>query len=102
MDQKFKSYSKTCFKKSEVIYKTFYHVVFVAFFEICESFRVKDSREKDSVGGTSKNFHKKWDCNLKQTEMKCRDLLLEEYCSKLFSLMDNFRVEIIDKRVDIC
>ena len=34
--------------------------------------------------------------------MKCRDLLLEEYCSKLFSLMDSFWVEINGKRVDIC
>ena len=34
--------------------------------------------------------------------MKCRDLLLEEYCSKLFSLMDSFWVEISGKRVDIC
>ena len=34
--------------------------------------------------------------------MKCRDLLLEEYCSKLFSLMDSFWVKINGKRVDIC
>ena len=34
--------------------------------------------------------------------MKCRDLLLEEYCSKLFSLMDNVWVQISGKRVDIC
>ena len=54
------------------------------------------------MGGTSKEFRKKWDCNLKETEIKCRDLLLEEYCSKLFSLMDSFWVEISGKRVDIC
>ena len=59
-------------------------------------------RKRFCVGGTSKNFQKKWDCDLKQTEMKCQDLLLEEYCSKLFSLMDSFWVEIIDKCVDIC
>ena len=34
--------------------------------------------------------------------MKCRDLLLEEYCKKLFSLMDSLWVEISGKRVDIC
>ena len=60
------------------------------------------ARKKSCVGGTSKEFQKKWDCNLKETEMKCQDLLLEEYCSKLFSLMDNFWVEISGKRVDIC
>ena len=58
--------------------------------------------ESICVGGTSKEFPKKGDCNLKETEMKCRDLLLEEYCSKLFSLMDSFWVEINGKRVDIC
>ena len=35
------------------------------------------------VGGTSENFEKKWDANL-------RDLLLEEHCEKLFCLMDSF------------
>ena len=34
--------------------------------------------------------------------MKCRYLLLGEYCSKLFSLMDSFWLEISGKRVDIC
>ena len=34
--------------------------------------------------------------------MKCQDLLLEEYCNKLFLLMDSFWVEISGKRVDIC
>ena len=29
-------------------------------------------------------------------------MFLEEYCSKLFSLMDSFWVEINGKRVDIC
>ena len=42
------------------------------------------ARKKIWVGGTWKEFQKKWGCNLKETETKCRDLLLEEYCSKLF------------------
>ena len=54
------------------------------------------------MGETSKEFQKKWNCNLKEKETKCRDLLLEEYCSKLFSLMDSFWVEISGKRFDIC
>ena len=60
------------------------------------------ARKKFCAGGTSKEFQKEWDCNLKETEIKCRDLLLEEYCSKLFSLMDSFWEEISGKRVDIC
>ena len=59
-------------------------------------------REKKFMGRTSSEFHKKWDCNLKQTEMKCRDLLLEEYCINLFSLIGSFWVEISGKCVDIC
>ena len=58
--------------------------------------------KKICVGETSKEFQKKWGCNLKETEMKCRDLFLEDYCSKLFSLMDSFWVEISGKPVDIC
>ena len=46
-------------------------------------------------------YFKKWDSNLKETKMKCRDLYLAEYCNKLFSLMDSFWVEISGKRVDI-
>ena len=91
MDQKRKNYSITCFKKSETIYKTFYHIVFL---EICKSFQLMAkglvARKNFFVDVTSKEFQKKWDCNFKETEMKCRDLLLEEYCSKLFSLMIAF------------
>ena len=60
------------------------------------------ARKRFCVGGTSKEFQKKWDYNLKQREMKCRDLLLAEYCNKLVSLMDSFWTEISGKRVDIC
>ena len=103
MDQKGKNYSITCFKKSEAIYKTFYHIVFL---EICKSFQLMPKglvvRKNFCVGGTSKEFQQKWGCNLKETEMKCQYLLLGEYCSKLFSLMDGFWLEISGKRVDIC
>ena len=49
------------------------------FLEICKSFQLMPKRlvakKIFCVGGTSKEFQKKWDCNLKETEMKCRDLL---------------------------
>ena len=103
MDQKRKNYGITCFKKSEAIYKTFYHIVFL---EICKSFQLIPkglvTRKKFCVSETSKEFQEKWDCNLKEKKMKCRELLLEEYCSKLFSLMDSFRVKKGGKCVDIC
>ena len=88
MDQKRKNYSITCFKKSEAIYKTFYHI---AFLEICKLFQLMPkglvARKTFCVGGTSKEFQNKWDCRLKEREMKCQDLLSEEYCRKSFSLI---------------
>ena len=103
MDQKRKNYSITCFKKSEGVNKTFYLIVFL---EMCKSFQLMPkglvARKIFCVGGNSKKFQKKWDCNLKETEIKCRDLLLEEYCSKLLSLMDSFWVDLSGKHVDLC
>ena len=60
MEQKFKSYTKTCFKKSENIDETFYHIVFL---EICKSFHLMPkglvARKRFCVDGTSKDFQKK-------------------------------------------
>ena len=50
---------------------------------------------------TSKDFKKKWDENLRNMEWKCRDLLLEEHCKKLFYLMSCFWEAIVDVNVDI-
>ena len=60
------------------------------------------ARKRFCVGETSKEFQKKWGCNLKETEIKYQDLLLEEYCNNSFLLMDSFWVETSGKRVDIC
>ena len=43
----------------------------------------------------------KWDANLREMEIKCRDLLLEEHCEKLFCLMDSFWEEIAGANVDL-
>ena len=103
MDKECKSYMKVCYKKSEQIYKCFYHIVFL---EICKSFQLMpkglEAKKKYCVGGvTSKDFKKKWDGNLRDMESKCRDLLLEEHCKKLFSLMNFFWEAIVDLDVDI-
>ena len=39
---------------------------------------------------------------MRNIETKCRDLLLEEYCNKMFLLMDTFWVEISSECVDVC
>ena len=41
-------------------------------------------------------------CEMRNIETKCRDLLLEEYCNKMFLLMDTFWVEISSECVDVC
>ena len=53
------------------------------------------------MGGTSENFEKKWDTNLRGMETNCRDLLLEEHCEKLFCLMDSFWEVIAGANVDL-
>ena len=57
-------------------------------------------KKKYYVGGTSKDFEKKQDGNLRDIESKCRDLLLEEHCKKLFNLMNCFWEAIVDVDVD--
>ena len=88
---------KVYYKKSEQIYKSFYDIVFL---EIWKSFQLMpkglEAKKKYCVGGTSKDFEKKWDGNLRDMESKCRDLLLEEHCKKLFYLMNCFWEAIVD------
>ena len=58
-------------------------------------------KKRFCVCGTLDKFERKWDCNLKEMKMKCRDLLLEEYCNKLFSLMDSSWMGISGRCIDI-
>ena len=57
--------------------------------------------KKFCVGRTLKESEKKWDCNLKETEMRYWHSILEEYCNKLFSLIDSFWVENSGKHIDV-
>ena len=102
MDRWCKHCVKGCFKKAELIYKPLYHVVFQ---EICESFNLMpkglEAKKRYCVDGTSENFEKKWDATLREIEIKCRHLLLEGHCEKLFCLMDSFWEEITGANVDL-
>ena len=53
------------------------------------------------MGGTSENFEKKWDTNLCAMQTKCRDLLLEKHCKKLFCLIDSFWEAIASAKVNL-
>ena len=78
----------------------------MVFLEICKSFQLMskglEAKKKYCVEGViSKHFKKKWDGNLRDMESKCRDLLLEEHCTKLFYLMNCFWKAIVDGDADI-
>ena len=61
-----------------------------------------EAKNKNCVGGvTSKVFKKKWDGNFLDMESKCRDLLLEKRCKKLFYFMNCFWKAVVDEDVDI-
>ena len=88
MERECKHYVKVCFKKAELIYIRFYHIVLL---EICKSFNLMpkglEAKKRFYVGGASENFEKKWDTNLQEMEIKCQDLMLAEHYEKLFCLM---------------
>ena len=88
MDKECKSYIKVLYKKSEQIYKNYYHIVFLEMFQLI--LKGLKAKKKYYVEGTSKNFEKIWAGNLWEIESKCRDLLVDEYCKKLYHLMDSF------------
>ena len=83
-----RKYSKNLFKKSESIYKSFYHIVFL---EICKSFgllpRGLVSKKRFCAGHPSKEFAEEWRSSVKDMDNNCHDLLLQEHCKKLFLLM---------------
>ena len=46
------------------------------------------------IGHPSKEFTEEWRSSVKDMDNKCRDLLLQEHCKKLFLLMASFWDEI--------
>ena len=91
---------KVCYKKSEQIYKSFYHIVFLESFQLMP--KGLEAKKKYYVGGmTSKDFKKKRDGNLRDMKSKYWDFLLEEHCKKLFYMMNYFWEAIVDVDVDI-
>ena len=97
-----KKYSKNLFKKSESIYKSFYHIMFL---EICKSFGLLPeglvSKKSFCIGHPSKEFSEEWQRSVEDMDNRCRDLLLQEHCKKLFLLMDSFWDEIRDFNFDL-
>ena len=94
--------SRNLFKKSESIYKSFYHIVFL---EIHKWFELLPkgllSKKSFCIGHFSEQFTEEWRDSLKDMGNKCRDLLLQEHCKKIFLLMDSFWDERKDFNFDV-
>ena len=96
------NYKKTCFKNSERIFKTFFHIVFL---EICKSFELLpkglSTKKRLCFGKPSEELEKEWRNGIDELDGRCRDLLLQEHCKKLFNLMDIFWCDIKFVELDI-
>ena len=53
------------------------------------------------IGHPSKEFTEEWGSSVKDMDNKCRDLLLQEHCKKLFLLIHSFWHEIKDFNFDL-
>ena len=75
------------------------------FLEICQSFGLLPkglvSKKSFCIGHPSKEFTEEWLSSVKDMDSKCRDLLLQEHCKKLFLLMHSFWDEIKDFNFDL-
>ena len=72
----------------------------IVFLESCKSFGLLPkglvSKNSFCISHPSKEFTEGWESNVEDMDNKCRDLLLQEHCKKLFLLMDSFWDEIRD------
>ena len=95
MDEMCINYKKTCFKNSERIFKTFFHIVFL---EICTSFELLPkgllTKKRLCFGKQSEELEKEWKNGIDELDGRCRDLLLQEHFKKRFNLMDIFLCDI--------
>ena len=74
------------------IYKWFYHIGFLEIvWAVTEWLGIQ---KKFLHGYPSKEFTEEWWSSVKNLDNKCRDLLEQEHCKKLFLLMGNFWDEI--------
>ena len=91
MDEKFINYKTTCLKNSEIIFKTFFHIVFL---EICKSFELLpkglSTKERLCFVEPSKGLKKEWKNGIDELDERSRDLLIQKHCKKLFNFMNIF------------
>ena len=95
MDEKFINYKTTCFKNSEIIFKTFFHIVFL---EICKSFELLpkglSTKERLCFGEPSEGLKKEWKNGIDELDERSRDLLIQTHCKKLFNFMNIFWCDV--------
>ena len=93
-------YYKICFKNSERILETFFHILFL---ETCKSFELLlnglSTNKRWYFGKPSEELEKEWKNGIGELKGRCLDLLLQEHCKKLFNLTDIFWCDI--KYIDL-
>ena len=78
-----RKYSKNLFKKSESIYKPFYHIVFLEIYKLFGLLLTGlVSKKSFCIGHLSKEIMEEWRISVEGMDSKCRHLLLR--CNKLF------------------
>ena len=88
--------------QSESIYKLFYHIVFLEIWKLFELLPKGLVLKKSfSIGNPSEQFTEKCRSSVKDMDIECRDLLLQEHCKKIFLLMDSFWDETKDFNSDL-
>ena len=85
------NYKETYFKNSGKVFKTSFHILLL---EICYSFelhpKVLSTKKRLCFGKASKELEKEWKNGIDELDRRCRDLLFQEHCKKLFNLMNIF------------
>ena len=85
-----------CMNYRKVIFKSFFHIVCVpknilVLWVTSERFISKEKiKNLRNNGSTNEELKKEWENGINGLDGRCRDLLLQEHCKKLFNLIDTF------------
>ena len=95
-----------CMNYRKVIFKSFFHIVCVpknilVLWVTSERFISKEKiKNLRNNGSTNEELKKEWENGINGLDGRCRDLLLQEHCKKLFNLIDTFWCHIKYAEVD--
>ena len=87
--EKCMNYKKTCFKYSEIIFKNFLHILFLKLYKSFELLpKGLSTKKRFYFGKPSEELEKEWKIGIDELDGRCRDLLSQKHCKKMFNLID--------------